>query len=105
MSMMTEPHTNKADYISNASYVDWTKVDNKGKGNILENNKATSGAKTTNGSERAAKKHNNGQNIRFDIRMDTLAKADDIKQYRSPTKVMQEWGEFAVGKQDKWITP
>eukprot|EP00957_Ditylum_brightwellii_P160490 12217630-Ditylum_brightwellii.AAC.1 len=37
--------------------------------------------------------------------MDTSAKADDVKQYRSPTKVMQERGEFAVDKQAKWITP
>eukprot|EP00957_Ditylum_brightwellii_P064656 4907604-Ditylum_brightwellii.AAC.1 len=36
--------------------------------------------------------------------MDTSAKADDIKQYRSPTEIMQERGEYAVDKQDKWIT-
>eukprot|EP00957_Ditylum_brightwellii_P002030 156348-Ditylum_brightwellii.AAC.1 len=106
MPMMTEPQTSKVDYTSNTSYVDWTTVDHNGKGKILENNKATSGAKSTDGSECAAKKHNNGCSICFDGNcMDTLAKADDIKQYRSPTEVMQERGEFAVDKQDKWITP
>eukprot|EP00957_Ditylum_brightwellii_P177335 13508311-Ditylum_brightwellii.AAC.1 len=85
--MMTKLQTDKVDYTSNASYVDWTTVSNKGKGKILENNKVPSGTKNTTGSERVAKKHNNGQNIRFDdIRMDTSAKADDVKQYRSPTK-------------------
>eukprot|EP00957_Ditylum_brightwellii_P106849 8151590-Ditylum_brightwellii.AAC.1 len=103
--MMNEPHLNKVDYTSNASYVDWTTVDHKGKAKILENNKVTSGATTTDKSEQLAKKHNNGTSIRFDgICMDTLSKADDIKQYRSPTKVMQECGDFAVDKQDKWIT-
>eukprot|EP00957_Ditylum_brightwellii_P025054 1895597-Ditylum_brightwellii.AAC.1 len=104
--MMNKLHPNKVDYTSDASYVDWTTVDHKGKAKILENNKTTSGATTTDGSERLAKKHNNGSSIHFDgIRMDTLAKADDIKQNRSPTEVMQECGEFAVDKQDKWITP
>eukprot|EP00957_Ditylum_brightwellii_P010843 821686-Ditylum_brightwellii.AAC.1 len=37
--------------------------------------------------------------------MDTSAKADDVKKYRSPTEVMQEPDEFAVDKQAKWITP
>eukprot|EP00957_Ditylum_brightwellii_P177336 13508312-Ditylum_brightwellii.AAC.1 len=85
--MMTKLQTNKVDYSSNASYVDWTTVNNKGKGKILENNKAPSSAKNTTRSKWAAKKHNNGQNIHFDdICMDTSAKADDVKQYRSPTK-------------------
>eukprot|EP00957_Ditylum_brightwellii_P201270 15324870-Ditylum_brightwellii.AAC.1 len=104
--MMTKPHPRKVDYTSDAGHDDWTTVDHKGKTKIRKNNKTTNSVNTIDRPKRLAKKHNNGSNIRFDgIRMDTLAKADDIKQYRSPTEIMQEHGKYAVDKQDKWITP